>query len=365
MFNQIIKIMKKLKFTKVGSLLLFVAIASMAVISGCKDDPVVVPTDFTALNAKITEAETLISSTEEGIADGQYPVGSQKTLQDAIDGAKAVAADDTSDQTAVDNTVISLQEKMDVYSASIIEVIDPTPSLVGHWKFDEGTGTTAADASSNGFNGTFQTGHSELGGGSASWGTDRFGNANKALVVDKGAWVEVPYNAALNPAEITVSLWVNATVLGGRFMGLQSWIGYKFEIPDHGRPFFTVATDPDNDVIINEDAAVAINAGEWIHLAVTYGGGEMVFYIDGDMARTVPDLSGDIATVSGHNLAIGVETSRFADTDVNYGDKLHEDYHIIPAVWASIYNGSLDELRIYKAVLSPAQIATIFESENP
>lgn len=353
--------MEKLKLKKLSSAMLFIAIISMVIISGCSDDdPVVVPTDFTALNAKITEAETLISSTEEGTAEGQYPRGSQDVLQTSIDGAKTVAADDTSDQTAVDNTVISLQAAMDVYTDGVIIPIDPT-NLSGHWTFTAGSGTTAADYSGNGFDGTFKTGHADLGAGNPEWTTDRYGNANSAIGFADGAWIEVPYNAALNPAEITVSVWVKANALGGRFMGLQSWLGYKFEVPDHGKPFFTASTV---DGIWDNDAGTSIVANEWIHLAVTYGGGNMTFYIDGDLVVAIPRES-SMVSVTGHNLAIGVETSKFADSDANYGDETHADYHIIPAAWASIYNGSLDELRIYKAALSATQIKSIYDVEKP
>ena len=76
--------MEKLKFTKLSSILLFVAIASMVVVSSCSDDPpppVIV--DTTVLKASIAEAENLIATTEEGLAEGQYPAGSQAALQTA------------------------------------------------------------------------------------------------------------------------------------------------------------------------------------------------------------------------------------------------------------------------------------------
>lgn len=349
--------MEKLKLKKLSSAMLFIAIMSMVVISGCSDDdPVVVPTDYAALNAKIAEAENLIATTEEGTAEGQYPRGSQDVLQDAIDGAKTVAADETATQTEVDNTVIALQAKMDEYTDGVIEAIDPA-NLVGHWPFSEGTGTTVADYSGNGFDGTFETGITEFGGGTASWGTDRYGNANSALSVNEGAWVEVPYNAALNPGEITVSVWVKAAALpGGRFLGLHSWNGYKFEVPDHGKPFFTAATI---DGIWDNDAGTAIVAGEWYHLAVSYGGGNMTFYIDGTEIVSIPRESNMVA-VTGHNLAIGVGSSKYAATADNYdADK------IIPAAWGGFFNGSIDELRIYKAVLSGTQIQSIYDLEKP
>lgn len=349
--------MKKLKFTNVGTLLLLVAISSMVVLSSCKEDPAPVVVDFSALDAKITEAETLISTTEEGTAAGQYSRGSQAVLQTAIDAAKIVADDTESTQTAVDNTVIALQAAIDVYNGSIIEAIDPD-NLVGHWTFDEGDGTTVADYSGNGFDGTFKTGHASFGGGTPAWGTDRYGNANHALSVNEGAFVEVPYNASLNPATITISVWVNAAEIleNNRFLGLHSWNGYKFQLQSANKSFFTINS---SDGIYDNDTDPALNVEEWYHLAVTFGDGEMVFYIDGTETNRVV-RTGTAMPVTGHNLAIGVGSSQYADTDTNYDvDK------IIPAAWGGYFHGLIDELRIYKTVLTPTQIESIYNLEKP
>ncbi|RLD23918.1 MAG: hypothetical protein DRI71_04085 [Bacteroidetes bacterium] len=363
--------MEKLKFTKLSSLLLFIAIASMVVVSSCSDDPAPaqpIEVDFTVLNASITEAETLISTTEEGLAEGQYPAGSQAILQTAIDLAQAVADNTASTQAIVDNANIALQAAIDAYKASVIVPIDPA-NLSGHWQFNEGSGTTAADDSGNGLDGTFMTGHTEFGGGTAAWGADRYGNANSALVVDQGAWVEVPYNAAINPAKITISLWVNAAENreNNRFLGLRSWLGYKFQLQSADKPFFTGATTPEHSgPIFDKDTDPPLNLDEWYHLAVSFGDGEMVFYVDGtETARHEVLPIADMATVTEHNLAIGVGSARYADSDANYGEETHEDYHIIPAAWGGYFHGSIDELRIYKTVLSPTQVQSIYDVEKP
>ena len=363
--------MKKLKFTRLNLMQLFIAISSMVVLVSCgSDDTVVVvddPIDFAALNSKITEAEALIASTEEGTAAGQYTRGSQAVLQGVIDAAKVVADDETSTQTAVDNTVIALQAGIDVYNSGIIEAIDPT-NLVGHWPFSAGSGTTALDYSGNGFDGTFRTGHVDMGAGTASWGTDRYGNANSALVVDLGAWVEVPYNAALNPTAMTVSIWVNVTEINdnNRFLGLRSWLGYKFQLQGANKAFFTAAVTPAHTgPIYDRDTDPPLNVNEWYHLAVTFVDGEMTFYIDGTLTQTWTDTPGTMAPVTDHSLAIGVGSSRYADTDVNYGDETHADYHVIPAAWGGYFRGSLDELRIYKTALSATQIQSIYDVEKP
>jgi concanavalin A-like lectin/glucanase superfamily protein len=351
--------MRKLKFMKISSLLLFVTIASMAVISGCKDDPVPVvePADFTALKAKITEAEALISSTTEGTDVGDYEIGSQLTLHRVVTSAEIVVASGTSDQAAVDITVTQLQGAMDTYGTKQIEAIDPA-TLVGYWKFDEGSGTTVADAASGGFDGTFNTGRANWGAGDPAWAEDRNGTANKAIAFNEGAWIEVPYNAALNPAQITIALWVNAAEVreSNRFLGLHSWNGYKFQLQSANKAFFTASAV---DGIYDKDTDPVLNLDQWYHLAVSFGGGEMIFYINGSETNRVPSLTGDLVTVTGHNLAIGVGSSKYADTPDNY-----DNDQIIPEAWGGFFNGSLDELRIYNTVLSGPQVKSIYDEEK-
>jgi hypothetical protein len=327
------------------------------------DDSVVIPVDFTELSSAITEAATLITSTNEGTAEGNYQRGSQDVLQIAIDAAQAIVTDGTATQEQVDNAVVAINLAIADYGTKIIEAIDPT-NLSAHWTFDEGTGTSVADFSGNGLTGTFMTGHADmggagLGGGEPAWAADRYGNANKAIAFDKGAWIEVPYNAAINPSEITISVWVKANIISGnnRFLGLHSWNGYKFQLQDTPKSFFTAATVDDG--IYDRDTDPILDVDTWYNLAVTFGGGKMTFYINGEQG-TEWDTPGALAPVTGHNLAIGVGSSQYADVDTNYDvDK------IIPVAWGGFFNGTMDELRIYKTVLSASQIATIYEVEKP
>jgi hypothetical protein len=330
---------------------------------GGDDDPVVIPVNFTELSTSIAEAATLIATTSEGTAEGNYQRGSQAVLQTAIDASQAIVTEGTATQVQVDNAVVAIDLAIEAYQAKIIEAIDPA-NLSAHWTFDEGTGTTIADFSGNGLSGTFKTGHADmggvgLGGGFPEWATDRYGNANKAVAFDKGAWIEVPYNAGINPSEITISVWVKANGISAnnRFLGLHSWNGYKFQMQDTPKSFFTAATVADG--IYDRDTDPVLAADTWYNLVVTFGGGKMTFYVNGEQG-TQHDTPGAMAPVVGHNLAIGVGSSKYADVDTNYDvDK------IIPVAWGGFFNGTMDELRIYKKVLTASQIATIYEVEKP
>jgi hypothetical protein len=78
-------------------------------------------------------------------------------------------------------------------------------NLGGWWRFDENGGTTAADSSGNGNNGTLSTTPSPV------WTSGKFGSA---LDFSGGGWVQVPNNASLESQAISAEAWVKATSPG-------------------------------------------------------------------------------------------------------------------------------------------------------
>lgn len=348
--------MKNLK-TNYGKLLAMVMlVVGIAFVQSCDEDDDPVTVVKTELLEKIAEANNLIATTEEGTANGQYSVGSQAVLQGVIDIAQAVYDSEIATQVEVDNSIVALDAAIMAYGEALVTPIAPE-SLIAHWGFDEGTGTTAADFSDNGFDGTFGN-EALFGDGVATWTTDRYGNAGRAIAFDLGAKVTVPYSAAVNPAQLTIALWVNAAEIreNNRFMGLHSWNGYKFQLQSSNKPFFTASAA---DGIYDKDSDPALDLDKWYHIAVTFGGGEMAFYVNGVNTITHTELTGDLVNVSGHDLVFGVGSSKYAATDADYDtDK------IIPAAWGGYYHGSLDEIRMYNTVLSATQIASIYNLEK-
>ncbi len=348
-----------MKVLKKRGMFLLIALLGISLVftTSCdKDDNDTVVTK-TILAEKLTEAKTLVAASEEGLAAGQFAYGSIATLQAVIDIAQAVNDNVASTQTVVDNTVISLTEATTAFNDAEITPIAAN-DLVGHWTFDDASGTTVKDYSGNSLNGTFKTGIATFGAGNPTWATDRYGKANKAISFNKGAFVEVPYNAAINPKQITITVWVNAAEIreNNRFLGLHSWNGYKFQLQGANKSFFTANIGEAKD----KDTEPALELNKWYHLGVTFGGGEMVFYINGVKTQThTTELTGDLVTVSEHNLVFGVGSSKYAATTDNYNtDK------IIPAEWGGYFNGSIDEIRIYKSVLTETQIASIYALEK-
>lgn len=346
--------------------MLFLFLAGGITLSSCSDDdgetPVVV--DKTALVSAIAAANTMMDETVEGNNDGEYPTAARTSLQSAIDAAKAVNTSTTVTQDQVNNAIVSLNQAVAAYEEAVIAPIAES-DLIGYWTFNEGTGTVATDLSANGFDGEFKTGPAEWGAGMPEWAEDRHGDAGKALYFNEGGNIEIPYNTALNPAQMSISLWVNAEEINAnnRFMGLHSWIGYKFQLQEANKPFFTVHTD--EDVYYDRDAEVnGLPINEWHHIAVTFGGGNMVFFIDGTEVKRWENTPGAAMSISGdpYNLVFGQDfpTDQYAATPDNF-----DNDRKIPLDWGGYFRGHMDEIRMYKIVLTASQIQSIYDREKP
>jgi hypothetical protein len=354
----IMKITKKNNMKASILALLFGGLFLVASCSTSSEDEAVM-VNKSALTTINTTTQTLLDASLEGSADGQYILGSKAALQTILDVAKALAVDANATQIQVDNLIVQLNQAITLFGTKKVTPID-VANLVGQWTFDEGTGTTVKDYSTTNATGTF--GSSVLGTGTAmpTWTTDRYGNANKAIAFNDGAKITVPYNAKLNPAKMSISLWINAAEKNdnNRFMGMHSWNGYKFQLQGENKPFFTGATTADG--IYDRDSAEGVlEINVWYHLTVTFGDGHNVFYINGTKVKDWDNTAGTLALVTGHDLTFGVDSSKYAATDANYGAD-----NIIPAAWAGYFRGSLDDIRMYKSVLTEAQVKAIYDTEK-
>ena len=373
--------------------ILMVMLAAFTFNSCSKSD--VVQTDYSSLTTAIASATTLLNSATEGTASGQFIRGSKATLQIAITAAQAVAGNTASTQAQVTAATAQLAAAVATFQATAVTPIDPT-NLVGQWTFNElstaAAGTSVKDYSGNSFNGTITAGHpyfSTTAGLPWSGYTvtsnvptqtaDRYGDANKALHFTAGANVEIPYNAALNPQQISISLWAKADTLVGDpgkywannyMISMNRWNGYKFQIQDTPRAFFTVHASGVNTPALGNSSDSTyydrdMNVGKitslskWHHYVVTFGGGHEVFYVDGFLVNDWTNVPGKIVSLAANpvNLVIGQDlpTAKYSTSSsspyyVNYG---------------AYFIGALDEVRVYKSILSSSQVTSIYNLEKP
>ncbi|MGC9602965.1 MAG: LamG domain-containing protein, partial [Minisyncoccia bacterium] len=214
--------------------------------------------------------------------------------------------------------------------------ISRDPSLVGYWKFDEGTGGTAYDASGHGNTGTltnnptWQTSASCVKGGCLSFDSSsnnysNMGTSTSLNLQDSFSivfWTYARSETAINPRIFAkyidannnyrvYSKGINATSFGARF--IRNGVSYD-----------------------NQANLPSFQWNTWYHVAVVFNGG-LSFYING-------------SSVSNY---AGIAPSIGADTNL-YIAKSESGY----------FNGVVDNARIYNRALSAAEVAAIYNSGN-
>jgi hypothetical protein len=358
--------------TRLFKLLNIAAIAlSAGVLASCDKDDATPPVDKTELKATITASNLLLTTTSEGVATGNFLKGSQAPLIAATASAQIVADDAAATQEVVTNANVALTAAIALYNTKIVVPVDPA-NLIGQWTFDQITtltaGTVVKDYSTNGRDGTIKAGHAFWGAGLVTLAADRYGVAGKALHFDKGSNIEIPYNAALNPATMSISLWakadVNSPVINNQYMvSMNRWNGYKFQFQDSPKAFFTVKANvpgaPDPAYYDRDNASPLVTQGQWWHIVVTFGGGHMMFYLNGVLVKDWDNTPGTAISLSANpvNLVFGQDlpTSVYSLVDGN------DNY----VNWGGYYIGSMDEVRLYKSALTAAQVTSIYTAEKP
>jgi len=160
-------------------------------------------------------------------------------------------------------------------------------TVVGVWLLDDGQGKIAVDSSQNAYDGKI-TG--------AKWVDGKFG---KALEFDgKTDNVEVPDAKGLDAvSQMTVVCWVNYDKEPPQnYAPVGKEPLYRFIIGTGSSGHFVLATTNNGWYDAGTVASGAgITTGEWHHLAGTYDGTKVRFYVDGKIAGEGPqNVSGDV-----------------------------------------------------------------------
>jgi N,N-dimethylformamidase beta subunit-like, C-terminal/Concanavalin A-like lectin/glucanases superfamily/Bacterial Ig domain/Bacterial Ig-like domain len=200
--------------------------------------------------------------------------------------------------------------------------VDPS-GLVGAYGFDEASGTTVSDVSLQHNTGTIT--------GATRTAAGKFGGA--LSFSGTGNWVTVPDADSLDlTTAMTLEAWVNPSVgTGWRtviFKEQPNNFTYAlYGTDDQGHPSGWLHSNVDYDMA----GTGTVPTGAWTHLAMTYDGSAMRLYVNGTQvaSRAVPP---PIATSTGV-LRIGGNN-----------------------IWSEWFQGLIDEVRIYRRVLTPAEI---------
>jgi hypothetical protein len=350
---------------------LLMLVLMMAVFEACKKDDgtPAVQVDKTKLKARLDSANAGYALAVEGTQVGQFQTGSKATFKSAIDVATSVYNNASATQSDVNNAYVNLGQAGVTFLGKQVQQIAPA-NLVLYLKMDGNPN----DASGKNLNGTLKTGSTGVasspgswtgwGGGTPTPSADRYGKAGMAYFFDKGANIEVPYNTVLNPSkEITISLWARPTVIrpSNYLVSLNRWNGYKLQLQEANKAFFTVKAAGKSIDKDNESPTLDVN--KWYHITVTYKSGTMTFYLNGTPVKAYTDVTGDPSAVKSNiNLTIGQDlpTSLY-----QINEKDDADGNNFNGPWGGYFTGDIDEVRMYNVVLTDAQVKSIYDAEKP
>ncbi|MHC4432547.1 MAG: LamG domain-containing protein, partial [Planctomycetota bacterium] len=205
--------------------------------------------------------------------------------------------------------------------------------LVAHWRLDEGSGTTASDASGNGNDGTVQ--------GDPKWVVGYFGGALEFDGADD--WLDCGSDPSLDLTTWTIMFWLNLnenkSFNAYVVKGLDAAENYEVLTYGDGHFHFPILFTDGSRTFGNTDAGISV-VGEWAHYAYTYDSTEgRRFYKDGSLV--FEDTESGTPQTSTTSLAIGNEQPM--------------SRHV---------NGTMDDIRIYNESLTEVEIQAAMEGAD-
>jgi len=206
----------------------------------------------------------------------------------------------------------------------------PVTGAAAAYGFSEGSGTTTADNSGNGNTGTLS---------GATWSS--LGQTGDALSFNgSNNRVNVANSASFSiTSAMTIEAWVYPTALTSwRTVMMKERSGglvYALYAHDGAAPAVYIRIGS-TDIGLAGNSALPLNS--WSHLAATYDGANLRLYVNGVQVASKAK-TGSIAT---------------STTAFRIGGN---------AVWGEWFAGRIDDARIYKKALSPAEIQS--DMANP
>lgn len=214
------------------------------------------------------------------------------------------------------------------------------PDLVGYWKFDEGSGTTAFDSSGNNNNGTLING--------PTWIDGKYG---KALSFDGlNDYVKINNSPSLQNANATVTLsaWIytKSSDAGSQMILLKrdhyedkQWYFRLWYV--NGALHLDFVIIDDTGTVRDATGTMPVLANQWNHVATVYDKYAQIvtLYLNGN-GEIIP-FPYNMKSYSS-NVYIGAQ--------VPYSD--------------SFFNGTIDEVKIYSRALSAGEIKQEYEQQK-
>ena len=206
--------------------------------------------------------------------------------------------------------------------------------LVGHWAFDESSGTTATDSSGQGNDGEIS--------GDTEWVEGYYGGA--LMLNGQDGYVNLPIGEVIASIDsISIATWVNFSNEGGPWQRLFDFgngtSSYIFLCPRTGTAGpMHLATEGNGHHEIN--ASETLPTG-WHHVTVVITSGSMLLYLDG-----LEIGNGDAGTVPSD---LGITSNNWLGKSQFSAD--------------AYFYGAIDDFRIYDHVVTEEEIQEIMQGD--
>ncbi|HVM47136.1 MAG TPA: LamG-like jellyroll fold domain-containing protein [Candidatus Acidoferrum sp.] len=247
----------------------------------------------------------------------------------------AVVSNSSGSVTSSVATLTMIPAPTDTYGALVV-----AGGPVAYWRMNETSGTVMHDYM-GGHNGTYQGGVTLNQAGISSYDT------NGAVRFDgSSGYAQVPNSPALNTPAFSVECWLNPSQAGSP----MSAIGNQDSVNGTDGYDLSVTAGSPDDVTFTVGAtnlsigytpldAYAGQAGQWTHVVATFQNSNTVLYINGQLAATNTPSSYPtwLTPNSAWPLYIGAGNNDQA-TPANY------------------WSGLINEVAVYKTVLTPVQV---------
>ncbi|WP_377272884.1 LamG-like jellyroll fold domain-containing protein [Peterkaempfera sp. SMS 1(5)a] len=201
----------------------------------------------------------------------------------------------------------------------------------GHWRLDDGSGTTAADAVGL---------HDATLNGTGTWSTEH----NGSLALDGATgYLDTAGPVLDTTRSLTVSAWVklNDTAANSTFLGQDGVHGSGFQLyysTAYGWTFNRHVSDVVGPVITRSyTGTAAVSTGVWTHLTGVYD----------DSSRTVQLFVNGVA----QGTPVSFTTPWSAGGNFQIGRRWADD------AYAEYANGSVSDVTVWNSALTPTQIA--------
>ena len=294
----------------------------------------------TPANASITQG-----GTQQFTATGTYSDNSTQNLTSSVTWSSTNTAVATITSAGLASGVAqgstTIQATSGSISGSTTLTVSASTGLVGWWKFDDGSGTTAVDSSGNGNTLSLVNG--------ISWVAGKIGDAISANGTNQ--YATVPAINLSGTSTVTVAFWANRTYSTTvESVLLESSTNYNNSTTGFG--FFPDDTQCQGiHAAVHGNLGYSVNcyaqpsSGVWHHIAVIFdktqaGNAQTALYIDGVLQTPTS------------NLNTAQNTNSFGNNPL----------YLFSRGGSQFFNGGqMDDLRIYNRALSATEIQQLYQ----